>query len=472
MDSNAVRNIGNVTTAIFGSYVLARKAGAQQVLCDHWVLLEGNRIAAVTPARPAGADRVYDRPGRFVLPGLMNLHNHCFSEAVARTHSEDGAGRKNNQSIVYTVLLPLTKRGIEILDSKERFDVARLGILQLLKGGNATVMEPFRSGIAEMFDAALEMGIRFYGAPYLFSNANAKADDTGVVRYASAGDGADDGEADLKTWDQLYAAWHGRDNGRIRLAMSPHATDTCGPDLLRAASARARALDVPLTTHMAQSKSELAVIRDRYDRTPAEYLDWLGLLAPDLLAAHCIECSDDDLRLMAARETTVLNCPRVFARAGVTAAFGRFRGFGVRTLVGTDGYNMDLLGELNAAAMISKLAVGRAEVASAPELIDAVTVQAAAAIKRPDLGEISVGATADLTLVDLSHPHLQPLFDPRRALVWLANRANIDMVVVDGRVLVDAGHYTGGDEAAITAAGAAAIRKIWDLPEAQAAFRS
>ena len=110
----------SVTTLIFGSWVLARRDGAQEVLRDHWVLLEGNRIAAVTASRPSGADRVYDRPGRFVLPGLLNLHNHCFSEAVARTHTEDGAGRKNNQSIVYTVLLPLTKRGIEILAPAER----------------------------------------------------------------------------------------------------------------------------------------------------------------------------------------------------------------------------------------------------------------------------------------------------------------------------------------------------------------
>ena len=135
------------TTRIFGSYVLVRREGAQEVLRDHWVLLEGNRIADVTASRPAGADRVYDRPGRFVLPGLLNLHNHCFSEAVARAHTEDGSGRKNNQSIVYTVLLPLTKRGIEILTPTERLDIARLGILQLLKGGCATVMEPFRNGI-------------------------------------------------------------------------------------------------------------------------------------------------------------------------------------------------------------------------------------------------------------------------------------------------------------------------------------
>ncbi|BAM91735.1 atrazine chlorohydrolase [Bradyrhizobium oligotrophicum S58] len=453
------------TTAIFGSYVLTRKDGAQHVLRDHWVLVEGTRIAAITPDRPA-ADEVFDHPGRFVLPGLLNLHNHIFSEAIARTLTEDGNGRRNNKSIVYTVLLPLSKRGAAILTSEERLAIGRMGVLQLLKGGATTVMEPFRSAIPELFDAACEMGLRFYGAPYLFSTSDAKADADGVVHYAG-----DDGEADLAIWNALYQRWHGQGDGRIRLAMSPHATDTCGPDLLRATAARARELDVPITTHMAQSAGEVATIAQRYGgRTPAEYLDWLGLLGPDLLAAHCHASTDADLKLMAARGAGVLNCPRVFARAGVTAAFGRFAAHGVRTAVGTDGYNMDLLGELNAASMISKIASGNAETASAPELIDAVTATAAAMIKRPDLGVIEQGATADLTVVDMTHPHLQPLHDPRRGLIALANRANIDQVMVDGRLLIHDGRYLHGDEAAITAAGAAAIEKIWALPEAQAAF--
>jgi cytosine/adenosine deaminase-related metal-dependent hydrolase len=453
------------TTAIFGSYVLTRKEGAQDVLRDHWVLVEGRRIAAITPSRPV-ADEVFDRPGRFVLPGLLNLHNHIFSEAIARTLTEDGNGRRNNKSIIYTVLLPLSKRGAEILTAEERLAIGRMGVLQLLKGGATTVMEPFRNAIPELFDAACEMGLRFYGAPYLFSTGDAKADASGVVTYAG-----DDGEADLAIWNALYQRWHGQGDGRVRLAMSPHATDTCGPDLLRAIAARARELDVPITIHMAQSAGEVATIAQRHGgRTPAEYLDWLGLLAPDLLAAHCHASTDADLRLMAARGAGVLNCPRVFARAGITAAFGRFAAHGVRTAVGTDGYNMDLLGELNAASLISKIALGSAETASAPELIDAVTATAAAMIKRDDLGVIAPGATADLTIVDMTHPHLQPLHDPRRGLIALANRANIDQVMVDGRLLIHDGHYLHGDEAAITAAGATAIAKIWALPEAQAAF--
>ena len=453
------------TTAVFGSYVLCRKDGAQHVLRDLWVLLEGRRIAAVQAARPV-ADRVFDRPGRFVLPGLMNLHNHCFSEAVARTHTEDGNGRANNRSIVYTVLLPLTKRGIEILTPDERLDIARLGILQLLKGGSTTVMDPFRNGIPEMFDAAAEMGIRFFGAPYLFSTGDAQAQADGTVRYAG-----DDGQADLDTWDRLHARWQGRAEGRIGVAMAPHAVDTCGPDLLRACAARARVLGVPITTHLAQSAQEVATIAARHGgRTPAEYLDWLGLLAPDLLAAHCIASTDDDLRLMAARGATVLNCPRVFARAGTVASFARFAEHGVRTVVGTDGYNMDLLGELNAASMISKIASGQPGVATSPELIEAVTATAAAVLDRPDLGHITPGATADLTVVDMTHPQFQPMSDPRRGLIALANRADIAQVFVDGLLLIDAGCLVAGDEAAIGRAGAAAIGRIWDLPEARAAL--
>lgn len=466
----ALPDMSRKTTAVFGAYVLEDAPEGQRVARDRWVILEGDRIAAIADSRPAGADEVIDRPGRFVLPGLMNLHNHCFSEAIARSHAEDGAGRKDDQSIVYTVLLPLSKSGLDLLTPEERRAVARMGIVQLLAGGASSVMEPFRNSLPEMFDAAAELGIRFWGAPYLFSTANPVAGAGGVEYKAASGSGSDSAR-DLAAWNALYDKWHGRENGRIGLAMSPHATDTCDPDLLRAATARARELGVPNTIHLAQSAGEVATIGKRWGgRTPAEYLDWLGVLGPELLAAHCVFASDGDLALLAARDVTVMNCPRVFTRSGRTAAFGRFEAAGVRTMVGTDGYNMDLLGEINAAAMISKITAGHPETATAPALLRAVTAAGSVALNRPDLGRIAPGAKADLTLVDMTHPHLQPHFDPRRALVALANRANIDTVIVDGRMLWERGALRVADGPALVEAGAAAIRRIWDQPEARAAF--
>ena len=177
------------------------------------------------------------------------------------------------------------------------------------------------------------------------------------MRYAG-----DDGQADLDAWDALYQRM-------ARRAGRPHPPgDEPARDRhlrprpaarLRGAGPRRSACRSPPIWRRAQA--EVATIGARHGgRTPAEYLDWLGLLAPDLLAAHCIASTDGDLALMAARGATVLNCPRVFARSGTVAAFGRFAAHGVRTVVGTDGYNMDLLGELNAASMISKIAARRA----------------------------------------------------------------------------------------------------------------
>jgi cytosine/adenosine deaminase-related metal-dependent hydrolase len=306
-----------------------------------------------------------------------------------------------------------------------------------------------------MFDAAEEMGLRFYGAPYVFSSQ-----------------GESDGDmCDLSIWNELYDRWHGAGGDRIRVAMSPHATDTCSPDLLQSACARAAELDIPLTIHVAQSRDEVDTIRRRHGgRSPVEYLDWLGLLRPNMLAAHCVECSDNDLSLLAARDVTILNCPRTLARAGVTASYARFAAHGVRTLVATDGYNMDIVSELGAAALISKTSSGRADVASASELVDAVTRQAAKAIGRDDLGVIRKGASADLTVLDLSGPYLNPLHDPLRAMVTLGNRADVETVMVDGRLLVREGRFQLGDEGNIVSAGAAAVAKIWNLPEARRAF--
>lgn len=454
-----------MSTAIFASYLLAREDERQTVQRDRWVLLEGSRIAAITATRPQ-AETVLDRPGRFVLPGFMDLHNHAFTEAIARSLTEDGNARKRNRSVIYTVLMPLSRKGIMILSHEERLAVSKLGLIQLLLGGVTSVMDAFRNGLPEMFEAAEALGIRFWGAPYVFSTADAALQPDGSMRYAG-----NDGAADLAAWDALHRRWEGAAKGRIRLAMSPHATDTCGPDLLRAAAARARDVGAPITTHMAQTKDEVAVIGQRHGgRTPAEYLEWLGVMGPDLLAAHCIEATDSDLRLMAARGAAVLNCPRVFARSGTTAAFARFAGHGVRTLVGTDGYNADMLGELHAASTISKLALHQPDVATAPELLDAVTVEAAAAVRRPDLGAIAPGATADLTVVDLTHPQLRPLADPRRGLIALGNRADIAEVFVDGEHLVAGGRLAREDANAIADAATEAVERIWALPEAQAAF--
>src|SRR5258706_10808118 len=132
---------------------------------------------------------------------------------------------------------------------------------------------------------------------------------------------------------------------------------------------------------------------------------------------------------------------------------------------------MDLVGELGASGIVSKLRAQDSGVARARDLVDAVTVDAAAALRRTDIGRIEPGARADLVAIDLASPHMQPVSDPLRAFVWRASGRDVWATMVDGQFLVAEGRYQLGDEVAITAAGVAAIEKVWKLPAAAEIFR-
>ncbi|MGE0723874.1 MAG: amidohydrolase family protein [Alphaproteobacteria bacterium] len=453
-------------TAIHGRWVLAHQDGKPTLLEDRWVLVEGKTIAAVTAGKPEGCDVVVDRPGLLVLPGLINMHNHCFTEMLVRSRTEDMSSDFMANGLVYGLLMPLGQLAMQRLSVEERKAALRLGVLQIILGGATTVMESYRGGLADIFDVAEELGIRFYGVPYCFSTPDIDIDADGKPSFK---DGAgDDGAADLARWRALHQRWNGAADGRIQVGLGPHAPDTCGPDLLRAVRKLADETGSLVTTHLAQTMSEVEHTKRLYGRTPAEYLDWVGLLGPDLSVAHSIFCTDGDLDLLKKTGTTVINCPRTFGRTGTFAPFERFANHGIRTVIGTDGYNMDFVGELGAAGHIAKLHAGESKFATARELIDAATLGSAAALGRSDLGRIAPGARADLTAIDLSKPRFQPQSDPLRSMVWRASAGDVSATMVDGRLLVEGGRYVLGDETAIAAAGAAAIEKIWSSPEGAA----
>lgn len=127
---------------------------------------------------------------------------------------------------------------------------------------------------------------------------------------------------------------------------------------------------------------------------------------------------------------------------------------------------MDLVGEMRQAGFVSKLHAADPAGATAPELLHAATVAGAEALGRSDLGRIAPGARADLVVIDMARPHLQPVSDPLRTLVWNASGADVSAVMVDGRLLVEHGRYLLGDEGEIVRRGARAAGRLWDMAEA------
>ena len=445
------------TIAIRARWVLVPDGGGQRIETGRWVLVEGGCVAAVTADRPGGADRVIDVPEALVLPGFVNLHNHGISALLFRGIVEDRPTASWAADTVYGLIMPLQGLAMEVLDEDELRAITALGLLGPVKGGATTTMDMFRIAQHVSFDVADELGLRFYGMPYLFSTEDFGIGEDGRPQYTAR----QSEESDLARAAALFDAHDGRADGRIRAGFGPHGTDSCDPDLLAGIRDAAAARGARVTIHVSQSATEGETLRSRYGRTPTEQLAHVGLLGPDLVAAHCVYASDDDLALIARAGATVVNCPASFARGAVSAVWQRTAARGIRTGIGLDGYAMDTIGELRTAALVSKLASGLSEDATARDLVAAATVDGAAALGRDDIGRIAPGCRADIVVVNLGGAHLAPVSDPLKTMVWHAGRADITAVIVDGRLVVEDGRHLLVDETAIVAGGAAAVRKVW-----------
>ena len=445
------------TTAVKGSWVLTWEDGAPRVLADQWVVVEGDTIAAVVREPPAACDVRIEPAQALVLPGLINAHNHTVSSVMFRGITEDWGSEAFATDLIYGLLMPLGDLALQALSPEQMQAVVELALLEILKGGTTTLVEPFRGRQAGTFEAAESMGLRFYGAPYLFSTGSLNVGADGKPAYAERASG----ETDLDRALDLHRRYDGAANGRIRVALAPHGADTCEPELLREVRRCAGELGVTIHIHLAQTRAEVELLDKRYGKTPGQYLEHVGIVGPDVIVAHCVHVPDSDLDLLRRTDTTVVNCPMTFARGGVCAPFERFAEHGIRTVIGTDGYYMDMVTELRMAGVIAKLHSGRSDAGTAHALLRAATLDGATALDRADLGRIAPGARADLIAISLAKAHFQPVSDPLKTFLWNARGGDTDVLMVDGELLIAEGRYLRKDEGSIVEAGAAAVHQLW-----------
>jgi 5-methylthioadenosine/S-adenosylhomocysteine deaminase len=449
------------THVVSGKYVLAAQDGAQVLLKDRYVYIDGSKIEAVTRDAPAAGQDVIRYEHGLVTPGFVNLHAHCIRGGLFRGIPDDLDMEPFVPKLVYNILLPLTALAAKELTAEELRAVTALGMIDLMKGGTTTLLDMWHHGQEIFFDVARELGLRTVGAPFIMSASNARLGPDGYPVW----DFGNDGLAQLRKSIALFKA---RDEGReglAQVAIGPHAADTCVPELLRECRKAADDLGCILTTHFAQTPQELQLLRTRYDMGAAEYARHAGLLGRNVVLAHAGCATDDELGVLAQTGTHVANCAFSFAREGVNFPYARFAHAGINTGIGTDSHGMDFIGEMRTTGLLSKMHFGKAHAGTAHELVRAATVNGADALGRPDLGRLAAGATADLLVYDLWKPHLQPVWDPIKNLVWKGNAGDLALVMVHGRPIVRDGRLLTADETAIMRTAAVAARKIWSIAE-------
>ena len=243
-------------------------------------------------------------------------------------------------------------------------------------------------------------------------------------------------------------AWHDR-HPRVRAWFGPHALYTCTEGTFRRMRELADHYGVGIHTHLAESVAETGLVAERTGGlTPTQWLDRLVGLGPDVVAAHCVELTDDDLALIASSGLGVAHCPTSNAKLGNgVAPIATLLEAGATVGLGTDSNmtnnDLDPFEEMRLAALAQKQVRRDPTVLPAEQVLRLATAGSARVLGLADLvGSLEVGKAADLAVVDLGAAHLHPLFTEGggnvvEQLVWAAHGSDVRHTVVDGRVLME-----------------------------------
>jgi 5-methylthioadenosine/S-adenosylhomocysteine deaminase len=236
--------------------------------------------------------------------------------------------------------------------------------------------------------------------------------------------------------------------------------DSCSTALLRWTREQADRTGALIFIHLAQSRQELAEIRRRGYDGAARYLEAIGFLGPDVVAAHCIYLDEEEVALLGRRGVRVAHCPASNAKIeGRVAPILALDRAGAPVGLGTDcaasNNEMDLLGEMKTAGLLHKVAACDPEVMGVTRLLSLGTGEAAACLNLADrVGSLAPGKQADAITLQRDALHLQPWHDPHAGLVYAARGSDVRDVWVAGEQRVRDGKLRAADagEAMVRAA--------------------
>jgi len=421
-----------------------------RVLDPGAVYVEGTRIADVGPtrevlARHPTAARVIDGDGKVVIPGLVSTHTHV-GYTLFRGRAEDaGLGCVTGQ------YFPMTT----VVRREERLAVGSLTYAELLRGGVTTVLEMEED--ADVYAPFVEqLGIR---SAMGIMTLDVEVDGLRHDRYRYDPILR---ETQLRQATEFAEAWHGRADGRITVLMTPNMTISSSPELLRASRAEADRRGLRLSIHLGWGESEVAATRRLHGVSPFEYARANGLLAPDVVAAHCYVVDAADVDLLATTQARVAHCPLMNAVRGHIAPVDDLLRRGVTVSLGIDNMFADYFEVLRACVLVARIRARDATTMLTPQALRLATMGGATALgMEREIGSIEIGKRADLVVLDYRAFGLTPVLDPLQNLVYHAHARDVETVLVDGRVVVDDRRLVSVDALALVDGAQQAATAAW-----------
>ena len=366
---------------------------------------------------------VIDGEEGILMPGMINCHTHG-SMVPFRSLADDYKDRLKRY------LFPLEQK---LVDEKLTYIGAKYAISEMLLGGVTTFcdMYYFEDEVAK---AAKELNMRGILCET-------------IVNFPAPDSKEAFGGLNYSRW--FIKKW--KNDTLITPGIAPHAPYTNTDESLKEAYKISKEYNVPITMHIAEMDYELNECMEKYNLTPVKYLDSLGILDSNFIAAHSVLVDDEDIKILKERGVGVSHNIGANAKgAKGVAPIIKMKENGINIGLGTDGpmsgNTLDIITQMAQVGKIHKLFNNDRSLLPSVELVEMATIGGAKVLgMNKEIGSIEVGKKADLTLIETKSVNMQPIYDYYSAIVYSANPGNVDTVIVDGKIVVKGKKLISGD---------------------------
>jgi 5-methylthioadenosine/S-adenosylhomocysteine deaminase len=439
--------VGSLCAALFGQArqsvdlivsggIVVTMDGARAILRDGSIAVKGDVIVAVGPrveieSRYSGAQTI-DARGGLVLPGFINGHTHVPMTLFRGLHDD-----VTLQEWLYKYIFPAEAKNVN--EEFVRWGT-RLAAAEQIRAGVTTFadMYYFEDAVAEETKAAGMRGV--LGETFIDFPAPDNKSEAEMLAYT----------------EKFLRRWQG--DSLIHAAVAPHSIYTCSKKTIQDAAALARKYHAPVLMHVAEMKKEWEDSEKANGMSPVEYLEKIGVLGPELVAAHCIFVDEADRKLLAERQVGCVHNPssNMMIASGV-APVPEMRAAGIAVGLGTDGpagsnNDLDLMEEIDLAAKLAKITKMDPRSLNAKAVVEMATIDGARALHmEKEIGSLEAGKKADLILISLDEPNAVPMYDVYAQIAYSLKGSDVETVVIGGRVVMRERKLLTVDEPAVLA---------------------